>query len=72
MIEPQGKSGGGGVMRVGHYMGVAAVAIVAVVVAFAVFSFVVGIVVEIVKIAVVVAVIVAAFWLVTRIARRSR
>ncbi|MGO9558295.1 MAG: hypothetical protein ACLPQS_00270 [Acidimicrobiales bacterium] len=72
MIEPQGKSGGGGVMRIGHYLVVTAVAIVAVVVAFAIFSTVVGIVFEIVKIAVVVAVIAAAFWLVTRIARRGR
>lgn len=68
MIEPSSR--GGGVMRAGHYVVLAAVTVVALVVAFAVFSFVVGIVFEIIKIAVVIAIVLGAFWVIARIARK--
>ncbi len=67
MIEPRRR---GGVMKAGHYLVVAAAAVVAVLIAFAVFSFVAGIVFEVLKIAIVAAIIVAVFWFVSRHARR--
>lgn len=69
MIEPQRKRA---VMRPGHYLVVAAAAVVAVLVAWAVLSVVAGIVFEVVKIAVVAALVVGAFWTVSRMARRRR
>jgi hypothetical protein len=68
MIEPQHK--GGGVLRAGHYVVIAAVVVVGALVAFAVLSFLVGVIVEIVKIAVLIAIVAAVVWFLTRSARK--